>query len=218
MNVQNKKIRIAVQNKGRLMEPSLAYLRSLGLEFEPDGRNLIAQCRNRAVEILFVRNSDIPEYVKWEVADLGIVGENVLWEKGNEQAVLERLGFGKCELVVAVPEKSEVRDVEDLVEERIATSYPNILKKYLKGFGISAAVIEINGSVEITPSLGLADAICDISQTGSTLRENRLRVIAEIGRSEAVLIGKTDKFLQIKEAAEFLGNKNEGRKFSNLEK
>ena len=186
--MKENKIRIAIQKGGRLQDPSLKFLRSLGLKFKLNGRELIVPCTNAEVELLFVRNSDIPEYVKGGVADFGIVGENVLFEKKYKFEVVRRLGFGKCSLIIAAPEKSEIKESSGLEGERIATSYPNSLRAFLKKKGVNAAVIEIRGSVEIAPSLDLADAICDITQTGNTLRENGLAVIDKIIDSEAVLV------------------------------
>lgn len=188
MNKVKKKIRIALQSKGRLMEPSLAYLKSKGLKFVENTRNLINPCKNKNVELLFVRNSDIPEYVRYGVADFGIVGRNVLMEKDNNFQAVKELDFGKCSMVIAVPENSKIKKLADLDHERIATSYPKILKSFLKKQNLSASIIEIQGSVEICPSLGLADAIFDITQTGKTLRENGLRVIKKVTDSQAVLI------------------------------
>lgn len=196
MNKVNKKIRIAIQNKGRLMEPSLAYLKQCGLKFGTTGRRLIVACKNVDIELLFVRNNDIPEYVRYGVADYGIVGENVLMEKGTNFEIVRRLAFGKCELVIAVPKSSKLNKLDALDHERIATSYPRILKALLKAKGVSASVIEIQGSVEICPSLGLADAIFDISQTGRTLRENGLRVIEKVADSQAVLIKNLNSYSQ----------------------
>lgn len=188
MNKVNKKIRIAVQNKGRLMEPSLAFLKEYGLEFAENGRSLIIPCKNVNIELLFVRNSDIPEYVRYGVADFGIVGRNVLMEKENNLKTVKELNFGKCSLVIAAPKSSKIKTLADLDHERIATSYPQILKGFLKKQGVSASIIEIRGSVEICPSLGLADAIFDITQTGRTLKANGLRVIEKVADSQAVLI------------------------------
>lgn len=170
------------------MEPSLAYLKKCGLEFTENGRNLILPCKNSDIEILFVRNSDIPEYVRYGVADFGIVGKNVLMEKENNLKTVQELDFGKCSLVIAVPENSKIKTPADLDHERVATSYPRILKDFLKKQGVSASIIEIQGSVEICPSLGLADAIFDITQTGRTLKENGLKVIEKVADSQAVLI------------------------------
>lgn len=177
------KVRIAIQKKGRMQAQSLKFLKSMGLQFKKNGKKLIIPCKNANIELLFVRNSDIPEYVKGEVADFGIVGENLLREKNYKLETIKKLGFGKCSLVIAAPKR-----VMGLDGERIATSYPNSLKSYLKSKKINASIIEIKGSVEIAPSLNLADAICDITQTGKTLRENGLFQIEKIMDSQAVLI------------------------------
>lgn len=190
MSKFNKKIRIAIQNKGRLMEPSLAYLKACGLQFTEIARQLVARCENNNIELLFVRNSDIPEYVKYGVADYGIVGQNVLLEKRSEVEVIKKLGFGRCDLVIAVPQNSKIQCLSELDHERIATSYPNILRTVLRKKSVSASIIEIQGSVEICPFLGLADAIFDITQTGKTLNENGLRVIENVSSSQAVIIKK----------------------------
>lgn len=181
----NPKIRIAIQNKGRLMAPSLNFLRSIGLEFDVNG-NIITNCKNANVELIFVRCNDIPTYLQQKAADFGIVGENVIYEKNSKFIVLKRLNFGECSLVIAAPEKIKINDLEG---ERIATSYPRSLKKYLKKKKINAAIIEIQGSVEAAPSLNLADAICDIKQTGRTLTENGLKEIETVLNSQAILVG-----------------------------
>ncbi|OGH94575.1 MAG: ATP phosphoribosyltransferase [Candidatus Magasanikbacteria bacterium RIFOXYD2_FULL_41_14] len=182
-------VRIAVQKRGRLQDPSLSFIRSLGFEFDTTRLgDLVVKCTNALVEILFVRNSDIPEYVKAGVADFGIVGENVIYERGENYKVVKRLGFGQCKLVIAFPKKLPRREIKDLQDERIATSYPNSLRKFLRQNDVSSSIIEINGSVEIAPRLGLADAICDITQTGKTLSECGLKAIATIFESQAVLI------------------------------
>lgn len=188
MNQKNKKIRIAVQKKGRLQKPSLNFLKSLGLKFKSNGSKLISPCLNADIEILYVRNSDIPQYVKYGVADYGIVGKNTLIEKKSRLKIVKKLGFGKCKLIIAILENSNIKNINDLNEERIATSYTNTLKEYLKEKRINASVVRINGSVEICPSLNLSDAICDITQTGRTLKENNLKIIGKIMNSEAVLV------------------------------
>lgn len=186
-----KKVRIAIQKNGRLREASLLFLNSIGLKFDlgNNGR-FIAPCLNKNLEILLVRNIDIPEYVKNGAADFGIAGQNVLYERRDKIKVLRKLGFGNCKLIIAVPRGGSIKTVRDLDGERIATSYPYSLKKFLAERGLNASVITIKGSVEITPEIGLADAICDITQTGKTLREHQLRVLTTIMKSEAVLIGK----------------------------
>jgi len=177
--------RIAIQGKGRLQKPSIDFLKSIGLEFDV-GNELVLKCNNADVEIIFVRNSDIPIYIEQAVADFGIVGRNVIFEGLYDFPILEELGFGKCSLVIAAPEGNE-----DLDGERIATTYPNSLKSYLKKRKINASVIKIGGSVEAAPKLGLADAICDITQSGRTLKENGLSIVDKILDSEAVLVGKS---------------------------
>ena len=181
-------LKIAIQNKGRLSEGSIVFLKSLGLDFDPSGRMLITQCRNLDVSILYMRSSDITECVEMGVADFGIVGENVLLEKSPNVKILERLAFGECELVLAVPENSSYETVDDLSGRRIATSYPNALSSYLKEKGVFSKVVFLNGSVEIAPALNLSDAICDLTQTGITIRDNGLRIIDRVFKSQAVLI------------------------------
>ncbi len=170
------------------MDPSLAYLKKTGLKFVENSRNLILPCKNSNVEILFVRNSDIPEYVRYGVADFGIVGRNVLMENEDKLKIVKELDFGRCSLIVAVPKNSGIKELTDLDYERVATSYPRTLRNFLKKRGVSASIIEIRGSVEICPSLGLADAIFDITQTGRTLEENGLKVVEKVADSQAVLI------------------------------
>jgi ATP phosphoribosyltransferase len=185
-----RNLRIAIQKNGRLKYPSLEYISSLGLVFETEDmdKQMIVGCLNNEIELLFVRNSDIPEYVKSGVADFGIVGENVLYERGDDLSIVKELGFGKCNLVIASLADSCIKTVADLHDERIATSYPNSLKRFLVETSINASLVVINGSVEITPALNLVDAICDITQTGYTLRQNNLTPIAIVLESQAVLI------------------------------
>lgn len=186
----NGSIRIAIQKSGRLSEGSLALLRQMGLEFETYRDRLFAQCRNMSVDILFLRDDDIPEYVRDGVADLGIVGSNVLDESMVPVQRLLPLDFGYCSLAIAVPEQSQLRTISDLKGKRIATSYPSTLARFLKSKSITAEMVFLKGSVEIAPALQVADAICDLVSTGSTLRTNRLTVLETVSRSQAVLIGK----------------------------
>ena len=182
-------IRIAIQKEGRLRNPSLEYLESLGLQFpKQNGRTLVVPCKNADAEILYVRHSDVPQYVQNGAADFAIVGDNVLYEKDFKIREVEKLNFGKCSLVIAVPLDSSIQKIQDLEGERIATSYPNSLRKFLQKQKINAAIIEIRGSVEIAPALGLADAICDLTQTGNTLKENSLKTIETLFDSMAVFI------------------------------
>ena len=184
----NKNICIAVQSKGRLAEESLKFLASLGLCFKLDGRSYLVTCKNAPIDLVFLRDDDIPEYVAKGVVDFGIVGENVLLEKGFKLRVVQKLGFSICSLVIAIPENSKIQSILDLDGERIATSYPNLLKDFLNAKGLNAAIIKLKGSVEIAPAMNLADAICDLTQSGKTLVENKLKPIATVLESQAVLI------------------------------
>ncbi|MBK8202932.1 MAG: ATP phosphoribosyltransferase [Bdellovibrionales bacterium] len=185
-------IRIAIQKSGRLTEQSLKLLEDCGMSFNWSKDRLMLQVTNFPLEILLVRDDDIPEYVRKGICDLGVVGENVLREhNGQDKSMVEiilRLGFGKCRLSLAVPESSSLRSVNDLQGKRIATSYPESLKSYLGGLDIESEIIEISGSVEIAPTLGVADAICDLVSTGSTLRTNGLQEIECLYQSESVIV------------------------------
>jgi len=183
-------LKIAIQKSGRLNEKSVELLKNCGLSFENYKSSLITSVSNFPLEILFLRDDDIPEYVQDGIADLGIVGENVINETEVDVHYLQRLGFGKCTLKIAVPNESEVVQVQDLEGKAIATSYPVILKKFLDNNDINATIRTISGSVEISPGLGLSDAICDIVSTGGTLRSNGLKPFIDVMSSEAILIGK----------------------------
>lgn len=185
-----KTLKIAIQKSGRLNEKSVEILKNCGLSFENYKSSLITTVTNFPLEILFLRDDDIPEYVQDGIADLGIVGENVIVETGAEVTYLQKLGFGKCNLKIAIPNESQITDISQLSGKAIATSYPLILEKYLKENNVDAEVRTISGSVEIGPGLGLSDAICDIVSTGGTLKSNGLKPFAEVMKSEAVLIGK----------------------------
>lgn len=189
----NGNLRLAIQKKGRLSEKSLQLLKNCGLDIEDSNERLLISARNFKLDILFLRDDDIPEYVQDGVADFGIVGEDVLYERNADTIVVRKLGFGKCQLSLALPENKEINSIRDLQGQRIATSYPNLLKKYLLEHSIDATVVEISGSVEIAPSLGVADFICDLVSTGNTLKLNKLKKSFDVFSSEAVLI--TNKFL-----------------------
>lgn len=189
----NGTIRIAIQKSGRLSEGSLALLRQMGLQFESYQGRLFTPCRNLSIDILFLRDDDIPEYVEDGVADLGIVGSNVLDERGSKIERLLPLDFGFCTLALAVPEQSNISAVRQLKDKRIATSYPRILRAYLRKKKVQAEVVVLKGCVEIAPALKVADAICDLVSTGSTLRTNRLRVIETVTESRATLVGTLGK-------------------------
>ena len=183
-----KTLKIAIQKSGRLNEKSVELLKNCGLNFENHKSSLISPVSNFPLEILFLRDDDIPEYVQDGIADLGIVGENVIEETEVEVNYLQRLGFGKCSLKIAVPNNNTINELEQLNGRSIATTYPVILGKYLKKQGIQADIRTISGSVEISPGLGLADAICDLVSTGGTLKSNGLIPFADVMSSEAVLI------------------------------
>jgi ATP phosphoribosyltransferase len=184
-----KTLKIAIQKSGRLNEKSVELLKNCGLNFENYKSSLISPVSNFPLEILFLRDDDIPEYVQDGIADLGIVGENVIQETEVEVSYLQRLGFGKCSLKIAVPNNNSIQQLSQLNGKAIATTYPVILGKYLKKEGIQAEVRTISGSVEISPGLGLSDAICDLVSTGGTLKSNGLIPFADVMSSEAVLIG-----------------------------
>jgi len=188
MELDCDNLKISLQKKGRLAESSLQILKSAGVELESAGGRLLARARNFPLDVLFLRDDDIPEYVQDGVTDLGIVGLNVLKEKRAQAALLDYLGFGECELCIAVPRRSPLSSFRDLAGKRIATSYPNILTQYLKEKSVDAKVIGISGSVEIAPLLDVADAICDLVSSGSTLRIHELLPIEVVLKSEAVLV------------------------------
>ena len=186
-----KTLKIAIQKSGRLNEKSVELLKNCGLSFENYKSSLISTVSNFPLEILFLRDDDIPEYVQDGIADLGIVGENVISETEVAVSFLQKLGFGKCTLKIAIPNESDFKSLSDLEGSAIATSYPVILQKFLTQNSINAEIRTISGSVEISPGLGLSSAICDIVSTGGTLKSNGLRPFADVLSSEAVLIGRS---------------------------
>ncbi|RZK61650.1 MAG: ATP phosphoribosyltransferase [Hymenobacter sp.] len=181
-------LRLAIQKSGRLSDDSLQLIRECGISFVSSSYKLKVEASNFPLEILYLRDDDIPGYVQDGVADLGIVGQNVLVEAGCAALEVEALGFSKCRLSLAVPRAAAYDSVADLQGKNIATSYPKLLGEYLAGQGVQANLHTISGSVEIAPSIGLAEAICDIVSSGSTLLGNGLREVETIFRSEAVLI------------------------------
>lgn len=181
-------LRLAIQKSGRLSEDSLKLIRECGISFVTSSLKLKTESTNFPLEILYLRDDDIPGYVADGVADIGIVGENVLVEEGMQQLAVEQLGFSKCRLSLAVPKADSYQNITDLEGKSIATSYPNLLQAYLAEHGVSANIHTISGSVEIAPSIGLADAICDIVSSGSTLISNGLREVERVFKSQAVLI------------------------------
>lgn len=182
------KLKIAIQKSGRLSESSLKLLKECGIEFDNGLNKLKAEAFNFPLEVFFLRDDDIPQYVEDGVADIGIVGENVMLEKNRSLKLIDKLGFGKCRLSIAVPKDQTYKSLKDFNGKRFATSYPLILKDYLKKNKIKAEIQEISGSVEIAPGIGLADAICDLVSSGSTLFTNGLKEVEVILKSESVLI------------------------------
>jgi ATP phosphoribosyltransferase len=183
------KLKIAVQKSGRLFDSSISMLKECGIEFNNGINKLRSEANNFPMEILFLRDDDIPQYVEDGVADVGIVGENVMLEKNKGVNEIEKLGFARCRLSIAVPRNDNYSSIADLNNKRIATSYPVLLRKYLEDNNVTADIHEISGSVEIAPGIGLADAICDLVSSGSTLLLNGLKETEVILKSEAVLIG-----------------------------
>ena len=182
------KLRIAIQKSGRLNEDSLKLIKDCGIYMDTGNDQLKVTARNFALEVFFLRNADIPQYVQDGVADIAIIGENVLVEKPHKIEVLQHLGFSKCKVSLAIPKNLEYTGISFFDGKKIATSYPITLQNYLKKNGITADIHEISGSVEIAPNIGLSDAICDIVSTGSTLFKNGLKEVEVIHQSEAVLI------------------------------
>ncbi len=181
------KIRIAVQKSGRLNEDSLAILKDCGISIDNGKDQLKATARNFPLEVFYLRNGDIPQYLRDGVVDIAIIGENVLVEKGKDIEAVEKLNFSKCRVSLAVPKNAKYNSVKDFEGKKVATSYPNTVKDYLESQGVKADLHIINGSVEIAPNIGLAYGICDIVSSGSTLFKNNLKEVEVILKSEAVL-------------------------------
>lgn len=181
-------LRIAIQSKGRLYEDTMALLQEAGIKLSTSKRTLLVQSTNFPIEVLFLRDDDIPQTVASGVADLGIVGENEYVERKEDASVVRRLGFSKCRLSLAIPKEEEYTGLSWFEGKRIATSYPEILKGYMDANGVNADIHIITGSVEIAPSIGLAQAIFDIVSSGSTLISNNLKEVQVVMKSEALLI------------------------------
>ena len=186
------RLRLAVPNKGRLVEPTIGLLHDAGLVFEEHERSLVARVQNFALDILFVRTNDVIEFVGDGVADLGITGQNLLSETGAELPVVRRLNYGRCKLAAAVPTDATAQRVEDLAGLRVATAHPETTRRFFAEKRIALDVIPISGAVEVAPRLGLAEAIVDLVSTGSTLAMNGLRQIGDVLPSEAVLIANPE--------------------------
>ncbi|MCK0109725.1 ATP phosphoribosyltransferase [Flavobacteriaceae bacterium S0825] len=181
------KLKIAVQKSGRLNEDSMRLLKDIGISIDNGKDQLKASANGFPLEVFYLRNGDIPQYLRDGVVDAAIIGENVLIEKGNDIQFVEKLGFSKCRVSIAVPKSTKYNSIEDLKNKRIATSYPNTVDQFLKKNNVKAELHIINGSVEIAPNIGLADAIVDIVSSGSTLFKNNLKEEEIILKSEAVL-------------------------------
>ena len=183
-----ERLRLAIPNKGRLLESTLGLLHDAGLVFEEHDRSLVARVQNHPLDILFVRTADVIEFVNDGVADAGVTGGDILAESGVDLPVLRQLGYGRCRLVAATPADSPYEAISDLAGVRIATSHPNVTRRFFADQGIPVEVISLSGAVEVAPRLGLADAIVDLVSTGSTLAMNGLRAIGDILASEAILL------------------------------
>lgn len=186
------KLKIAVQKSGRLSENSLNLLKECGVKFPNGGGKLITEATNFPIQILFLRDDDIPQYVEQKVADIGIIGENVLFESEKEIQSVQKLGFSSCRLSLAIPKESEYTDLTFFNGKKIATSYPIILEKYLQANNITSTIEFLSGSVEIATGIGLADAICDIVSSGSTLLSNGLKEVEVVMQSQAVLVASNN--------------------------
>lgn len=194
-NLNSKNLKLAIQKEGRLTEETLEFLRKSGLEFESYKQKLFSLCRNFPLEILYVRDNDISDYVSSGSVDLGILGQNILNEERSKVEKLLNLGYGFCSLIIAVPKESSIKNTSDLKGKTIATSYPKSAMKFFQEENISVSVIKISGSVEITPALGIAQAIVDLTSSGSTLALNDLRIITKIYDSEAILVANGQSLL-----------------------
>ncbi len=182
-------LRIAVQTKGRLYDETMSFLEEADIKLNATKRTLLVQSTNFPIEVLFLRDDDIPQTVATGVADIGIVGENEFQEKQEDAAIIKRLGFSRCRLSLAIPKDLEYTGIKWFEGKKIATSYPGILSRYLQAQGVQAEIHVITGSVEVSPGIGLADAIFDIVSSGSTLISNRLKEVEVVMQSEALLIG-----------------------------
>lgn len=199
-----EKLKIAIQKSGRLSEKSLGLLKEAGIDIINGERKLISQASNFPVEILYLRADDIPQYVTDNVADIGIVGENTVLEKTSEVDIVDKLGFSRCRLSLAIPKSVDYTGPEYFSGKKIATSYPKILAKYLDEKKVETEIHEISGSVEIAPGIGLAEGICDIVSSGSTLISNGLKEVEVILKSEAVIISNPQLSQEKKEILERL--------------
>lgn len=186
------KLKIALQKSGRLSEKSIKLLEECGIKFPNGGGKLITESTNFPLEILFLRDDDIPQYVEQNVADIGIIGENVLFESQKNIDLIEKLGFSSCRLSLAIPKEMDYLNLDFFNNKRVATSYPNILSDFFKENNIDATIEVISGSVEIAPGIGLSEGICDIVSSGSTLLSNGLKEVEKVLESQAVLVASSN--------------------------
>jgi ATP phosphoribosyltransferase len=185
-------LKIAIQKTGRLSENSRKLLEECGIKISNGANVLKSKAGNFPIEVLFLRDDDIPQYVEQQVADIGILGENMVYEKNKDVEILEQLGFAQCRLSLAIPKEETFSGPQYFTNKKVATSYPKLLSDYFACHNITAEIEEISGSVEIAPGIGLADAVCDIVSSGSTLLTNGLREVATILKSQAVMISNKD--------------------------
>jgi len=198
--MKSKNLKLAIQKNGRLTEDAISFLRSSGLQFENYKQKLFSSCKNFPLEIVYVRDDDIPDYVESGAVDLGIVGQNILNESNKDVKNIINLNFGICSLSIAIPKNSNIKVIKQLINARIFTSYPNSAEKYFKKKNIQVNILAVSGSVEITPALGIADAIVDLVATGQTLALNNLKVFEKIYDSQATLItGKQNNLSEEKQ-------------------
>lgn len=203
--MSGERLRVALPNKGRLAEPAIALLRDAGLDVELSERRLSVVARNVPVELLFVRTGDVAEYVEDGLVDLGLTGLDLVAERGDGMEPILELGFGACTLVLATPAAGGIESVRSLAGCRIATTFPRLTRRYLESEGVEAQVVEVTGAVEVTPQLGMADAIVDLVASGSTLRVNGLRPIATLLESQAVLVAGRSSALDDPRVADLVG-------------
>lgn len=192
-------LRIAIQKSGRLTDKTIDLLKGVGLRFDNYKRSLLVKCRNFDVELLLIRDDDIPEYVQDGVCDLGFVGANVTAEMGADVTILRGLDYGVCRLSLAAKKNGSIKSVEDFEGKTIATSYPNLTRNYLQEHGVESKIVTISGAVEIAPRLEVADAICDLVSTGNTLKANGLEELDVIFESETELIQTNKKLSEGKQ-------------------
>ena len=186
------KLKIALQKNGRLSEKSIQLLEECGIKFPNGGGKLITESTNFPLEILFLRDDDIPQYVEQNVADIGIIGENVLYESQKSINLIEKLGFSACRLSLAIPKDMDYQSLDFFKNKRVATSYPNILSDFFKDKNLNTTIEIISGSVEIAPGIGLSEGICDIVSSGSTLLSNGLKEVEKVMESQAVLVASSN--------------------------